>query len=60
VRDAITRLANGLGVEARIEEIAAAKPSFTLSSERAISRWGYDPMQIGAMIDRYAAEVRAG
>jgi UDP-glucose 4-epimerase len=60
VREAIIRLATGLGVEARIEEIAAAKPSFTLSSERAISRWGYDPMQIGAMIDRYAAEVRAG
>lgn len=60
VREAITRLAKGLGVEARIEEIAAAKPSFTLSSERAISRWGYDPMEIGAMIDRYAEEVRAG
>jgi UDP-glucose 4-epimerase len=59
VREAITRLAKGLGVEARIEQIAAAKPSFMLSSERAISRWGYDPMQIGAMIDRYAAEVRA-
>ncbi len=60
VREAINRLAKGLGVEARIEEIAAAKPSFTLSSERAISRWGYEPMEIGAMIDRYAKEVRAG
>jgi nucleoside-diphosphate-sugar epimerase len=60
VRDAITRLAKGLDVEARIAEVAAVKPSFTLSSERAISRWGYDPMQISAMIDRYAAEVRAG
>ena len=60
VREAITRLAKGLGVEARIEETAAAKPLFTLSSERAISRWGYDPMEIGAMVDRYAAQVRAG
>ncbi len=60
VREAITRLARGLGVEARIEEGAAAKPSFTLSSERAISRWGYDPMVIGAMIDRYAEDVRTG
>ena len=59
VREAITRLANGLGVEAGIVEGAAAKPSFTLSSERAISRWGYDPMEIGAMIDRYAEDVRA-
>jgi UDP-glucose 4-epimerase len=60
VRDAITRLAKGLGVEARIEQTAAIKPSFMLSSERAISRWGYDPMEIGAMIDRYAEEIRAG
>src|SRR5262249_24744321 len=60
VRETITRVAKGLGVEARIEEIAAAKPSFTLSSDRAISRWGYDPMQIGEMIDRYAAAIRAG
>jgi UDP-glucose 4-epimerase len=60
VREAITRLAKGLGVEARIEEIPAAKPAFTLSSERAIHRWGYDPMQIGAMIDRFAEDVRGG
>ncbi|KAB2919038.1 MAG: NAD(P)-dependent oxidoreductase [Hyphomicrobiaceae bacterium] len=60
VREAIIRLAKGLGLEARIEQTAAAKPSFTLSSERAISRWGYDPMEIGAMIDRYAEDVRAG
>jgi nucleoside-diphosphate-sugar epimerase len=60
VGEAIIRLAKGLGVEARIEEAAAAKTSFTLSSERAISFWGYDPMEIGAMIDRYAEEVRAG
>jgi UDP-glucose 4-epimerase len=60
VREGIVRLARGLGVDARIEEVAAAKPSFTLSSERAITRWGYDPMDIGAMIDRYAVEVRAG
>jgi nucleoside-diphosphate-sugar epimerase len=60
VREAITRVAKGLRVEARIVEVAAAKPSFTLSSERAISRWGYDPMEIGAMIDRYAEDVRTG
>jgi UDP-glucose 4-epimerase len=60
VREAITRLAKGLRVEARIVEVAAPKPSFTLSSERAIGRWGYDPMEIGAMIDRYAEDVRNG
>lgn len=59
-REAIIRLGRGLGVEARIMESAATKPSFTLSSERAISRWGYDPLEIGAMIDRYAEDVLAG
>lgn len=60
VHEAIARLARGLGVEARIVQEAATKPSFTISSERAISRWGYDPMEIGAMIDRYAEDVRTG
>jgi len=59
VREAIERLAAGLGVPARLEEIPSAKSSFILSSERAMSRWGYDPMEIGALIDRYAAEARA-
>jgi len=59
VREALTRLAAGLGVAARLDEVASPKASFILSSERAISRWGYDPMEIGALIDRYAGEVRA-
>ena len=57
LRSAIERLAAGLGVPARIEEIPALKASFTLSSERAIARWGYAPMAIGPLLDRYAAEV---
>jgi len=60
VREAIERLARGLGVSARIEEAPATKSPFMLSSERAICRWGYDPMDIGAMIDRYAKDVRDG
>jgi len=59
VREAITRLAAGLGVPARLEEVPSPKASFILSSERAISRWGYEPMEIGALIDRYADEARA-
>ncbi|MBV8700507.1 NAD-dependent epimerase/dehydratase family protein [Bradyrhizobium sp.] len=59
VREALTRLAAGLGVPARLEGISSPKASFILSSERAIARWGYDPMEIGALIDRYAGEVRA-
>ena len=59
VREAIARLAAGLDVPARLEEIPSAKSSFILSSERAMSRWGYEPMEIGALIDRYAAEARS-
>lgn len=57
VGGAIERLAAGLGVEASIEETRPAKPSFTVRSERAIARWGYDPLEIGPLIDRYAADV---
>jgi nucleoside-diphosphate-sugar epimerase len=58
VRAAVERLAAGLSVPARLEPVAAAKTSFTLSSARAIARYGYDPMEIGALIDRYAQEIR--
>ncbi len=60
VRGAIERLAHGLGVHAGIEAVPPPKPAFTLCSERAIARWGYAPMEIGEMIDRYAGEVRSG
>jgi nucleoside-diphosphate-sugar epimerase len=59
VREALTRLAGGLGVPARLDEMPSPKSSFILSSERAISRWGYAPTEIGALIDRYAGEARA-
>jgi UDP-glucose 4-epimerase len=59
VRGAIERLAHGLGVSAKIVEEPPSKPAFTLSSSRAIERWGYDPMQIDALLDRYAADVLA-
>jgi nucleoside-diphosphate-sugar epimerase len=59
VRGAIERLAAGLGVAADVGENPAPKPGFTLSSRHAIERWGYAPMEIGAMIDRYAQELRA-
>jgi nucleoside-diphosphate-sugar epimerase len=59
VREVVARLAAGLGVPARLEQIPSAKSSFTLSSERAMSQWGYDPLEIGALIDRYAAEARS-
>jgi nucleoside-diphosphate-sugar epimerase len=57
VRGAIERLARGLGVPAKIVEEPPSKPAFTLLSSRAIECWGYDPMPIDAMLDRYAADV---
>jgi nucleoside-diphosphate-sugar epimerase len=57
VRGAIERLARGLRVPARIVEEPPNKPTFTLSSRRAIERWGYDPMPIDALLDRYATDV---
>jgi UDP-glucose 4-epimerase len=58
IRGAIERLAAGLGVTAEIGENPAPKPCFILSSRHAVERWGYAPMEIGAMIDRYAQELR--
>jgi nucleoside-diphosphate-sugar epimerase len=57
VRGAIERLARGLRVPAAIVEEPPSKTAFTLSSRRAIERWGYDPMPIDALLDRYAADV---
>ena len=57
VRETIERLARALGVPAQIEEIAPTNTSFTLSSAHAIARYGYQPMEIGALIDRYGREI---
>lgn len=58
VRESIERLALALGVSAKIEEIAPTNTSFTLSSAHAIARFGYQPSEIGALIDRYGREIR--
>jgi UDP-glucose 4-epimerase len=57
VRDIIERLAQALGTSAKIEEIAPTKTSFMLSSAHAIKRYGYQPMEIGAMIDSYGRDI---
>lgn len=57
VRGAIETLAGAMGAACRIEERPAVKPGFLLSSDHAITRWGYDPMEIGAMITRYGREI---
>ena len=59
VRGAVDRLAHGLGISHAVSAVTPKKPSFTLSSERAITRHGYDPMDIEALIDRYARDLRS-
>lgn len=53
----IERLAKVLKVKAKIEEIPAAQKSFVISSKHAMSQWGYDPLEIGKMVDQYGAEL---
>jgi UDP-glucose 4-epimerase len=60
VKAVLERLAAGLNVRAQIVEGTTEKPSFIISSRRAIERWGYQPMDIGPMIDRYASELIHG
>jgi nucleoside-diphosphate-sugar epimerase len=59
VRGIIETLAEAMAVACRIEEAPVAKSGFLLSSERAMARWGYDPMEIGTMIARYGRESSA-
>ena len=60
VRGAVERLARGLGVEARIVPAEPGKTSFILSCARAMTRYGYDPMDVGSIIERYAADLVEG
>jgi UDP-glucose 4-epimerase len=57
VRGVVERLARGMGVTPRLDVQTAPKPAFLLSSARAIARWGYEPMEIGALVDRFATEA---
>lgn len=59
VESVIRRLAAGLGVTTRIETSPPTKASFILSSDRAMRRWGYNPADLGGLLDRYAADVLA-
>jgi nucleoside-diphosphate-sugar epimerase len=57
VREAIERLAKSMGnMTINWSSVHMDKRPFTLSSARAIQRWHYDPMEVGAMIDQYGRE----
>ncbi len=57
IREVVERLANALGVEAHLRVVDPLRSPFTVSSRRAIERYGYAPMSIDSMLERYAKEV---
>jgi|JI10StandDraft_1071094.scaffolds.fasta_scaffold114704_2 UDP-glucose 4-epimerase len=59
IRGAVERLRAKLGPAVPVNVRTAGKGAFTLDSRRAIVAYGYRPMQIGPMLDRYAGEAAA-
>ena len=53
----VERLMAAAGRRVAVEATVSARAGFTVSSAYAIERFGYRPMEIGAMLDRYAAEA---
>jgi nucleoside-diphosphate-sugar epimerase len=56
VREVVDRLVAATGMRVAVTVRTAPQPGFVVSSDRAIQGFGYDPMEIGHMVDRYAAE----
>lgn len=59
VREAVDRLMAAAGA-APVTIDPASRPGFTISSDYATRQFGYKPMEIGAMLDRYVAEEMSG
>ncbi|MBL8703196.1 MAG: NAD(P)-dependent oxidoreductase [Rhodospirillales bacterium] len=57
IRGAVERLRARLGPAVPVEVRTAGKGAFTLDSRRAVAAYGYRPMEIGPMLDRYAGEA---
>jgi len=57
IADLVRVLISGTGSSSKIAEGAALKRSFTISSGYAEKRFGYDPMNIDAMLSRYVSEA---
>ena len=58
VRAAVEQLMAAAGSKVTLAVRPAPQPSFTISSDYAIRSFGYRPMEIGAMLDRYVADSR--
>ncbi len=57
IREVAERLIAATGTQIPVTVRPAPQPSFAISSECAIRRFAYDPMEIGLMLDRYVAEA---
>jgi nucleoside-diphosphate-sugar epimerase len=57
IADLVRVLISGTGSRSKMEEGAALKKSFTISSRYAEENFGYDPMNIDVMLSRYMSET---
>ena len=58
VRAAVQVLVDAFRGKSRVQVMPAMKPGFLVSSARARERYGYRPMEITEMLQRFAAENR--
>jgi nucleoside-diphosphate-sugar epimerase len=58
VGEVVAQLGEGLSERALIKHIPAPRPSFIISSLRAMNNWDYNPMSIGLLINRFAQEFK--
>jgi hypothetical protein len=56
VADAVRLLVDAFGGRSTIRVASALKPAFTVSSARACERYSYRPMEICAMLAKFAEE----
>jgi nucleoside-diphosphate-sugar epimerase len=56
VREAVQILVDAAGGRSRLRVDPAPKRSFVISIARAVERYGYRPMEIGALLRRFATE----
>jgi nucleoside-diphosphate-sugar epimerase len=57
IREVVERLISATGTQVTVSVRAAPQPGFAISSEFAVRRFAYNPMEIGLMLDRYVAEA---
>ena len=59
IRDVVARVAEHAGSRSTVQVQPAERTAFTISSARAIERYGYEPSEIGALLKRWVVEELA-